>query len=448
MPGTRAMAEALALNRQTVVRAYDELYSQGWLELRQSQGTFVSESLPEVKPVRLEPEKNIVAGKSGFHLSVNTEIHAPAKPNRHMTGFHDGPDVRLVPADLLSRGYRRVLGRATGRLLLSYIDIEGTDYVRQAIATYLNESRGLQAAMENILITRGTQMAMYLLAQVLLEKGDAVITASVGFRYAELTFLHAGARLVKVPVDEEGLDVDAVEQECRKGKIRALYVTSHHHYPTTVTMSAPRRMKLLRLAEEFRFVIIEDDYDYEFHYESSPILPLASADHQGLVIYIGSFSKTVTPAIRMGYVVAPPDLILELAKLRMLVDAQGESVMEQVIAELLNEGEIRRHMKKSLKVYQERRNFLCNRLREEMGDAVNFRIPQGGLAIWAEFDKGIAVPELSRRMHEKGVAMSPGKLHDISAGRPLNSARLGFGWMNEEETERAIRLMAKIARNR
>jgi GntR family transcriptional regulator/MocR family aminotransferase len=279
MPGTRAMAQGLALNRQTVVRAYDELYAQGWLELRQSQGTFVSESLPEIKPVRLEPEKSVVAGQSGFRLSINTGIHAPAKPNRHMTGFHDGPDVRLVPAELLSRGYKRVLGRAAGRLLLSYIDIEGTEYVRQAIAGYLNDSRGLQADTQNILITRGTQMAMYLLAQVLLEKGDAVITASVGYRYAELTFLHAGARLVKVPVDDEGLDVDAVERECRQGRIRALYVTSHHHYPTTVTMSAARRMKLLRLAEEFRFVIIEDDYDYEFHYESSPILPLASAGH-------------------------------------------------------------------------------------------------------------------------------------------------------------------------
>jgi GntR family transcriptional regulator/MocR family aminotransferase len=150
----------------------------------------------------------------------------------------------------------------------------------------------------------------------------------------------------------------------------------------------------------------------------------------------------------MGYVVAPPDLILELAKLRMLVDAQGEAIMEQVIAELLNEGEIRRHMKKSLRVYQERRDFLCLRLREVLGDVVDFRIPQGGLAVWTTFDKSVSVPELSRRMHENGVAMSPGKLHDISAGRALNSARLGFGWMSMEEAERAIRLMAKLSLNR
>src|SRR5260221_5577783 len=138
-------------------------------------------------------------------------------------------------------------------------------------------------------------------------------------------------------------------------------------------------MKLLQLAEQYKFIIIEDDYDYEFHYESSPILPLASADQSGMVVYIGSFSKTVTPGIRMGYVAAPPNLILELTKLRMLVDPREEAVMEQVIAELREEGEIRRHMKKALKVYRERRDFMCAFLKEKLADVIDFNIPQGGL---------------------------------------------------------------------
>lgn len=443
MPGTRVMAKELCLHRQTVVKAYDELYSQGWFNLVKSRGTFVSEHLPEVKPRRLVTEKTeqVPLQKTGYTFKINSAIHNPAKPHRGITGFHDGPDVRLVPAELLSRGFKSVLSRKTGRLLLSYIDPKGTSFVRRSISDCLNSSRGLQTNEGNILITRGTQMSMFLLAHVLFSKDDLMITADIGFRYAELTFMQAGVKFVKVPVDEEGIDVDEVERVCRKKKIRALYVTSHHHYPTTVTLSASRRMKLLQLAERYGFIIIEDDYDYEFHYESSPILPLASADRSGMVVYIGSFSKTVTPAIRMGYISAPPNLILELTKLRMLVDAQGEATMEQAIAELLNEGEIRRHIKKSLKVYRERRDFMCALLKEKLSDVIEFKIPQGGLAIWAKYHKSISVPELSKRLFKKEIILSPGLLHDASAERKLNSTRMGFGWMNTREAEKAITVL-------
>ena len=448
MPGTRVMSKQLNLHRQTVVNAYDELYAQGWLEFVKSKGTFVSEQLPEVKPRPLLSGKDeaTLAPATGYSFKINHLVHPPAKPNRNITGFHDGPDVRLVPADLLSRGFKSVLNRKTGRLLLSYVDIEGTSYTRKAISDYLNLSRGLRTTESNILITRGTQMAMFLLAQVLISKGDSMISADIGFRYAELTFMHAGAKLIRVPVDDEGIDVDAVERICRKKKIRVLYVTSHHHHPTTVTLSAPRRMKLLQLSEQYGFVIVEDDYDYEYHYESSPILPLASADRSGMVVYIGSFSKTISPGIRLGYVAAPANLILELSKLRMLVDVQGEAVVEQVIAEMLNEGEIRRHMKKALKIYHERRDFMCTLLQEKLGDVIEFKIPQGGLAIWAKYDKHISVPELSGLLFKKEIILSPGRLHDASAGRKLNSTRMGFGWMNLRETEKAITILNEIVR--
>jgi GntR family transcriptional regulator/MocR family aminotransferase len=220
-----------------------------------------------------------------------------------------------------------------------------------------------------------------------------------------------------------------------------IYVTSHHHYPTTVTLSAARRMKLLQLAEQYNFIILEDDYDYEFHYESSPILPLASADRSGMVVYIGSFSKTITPAIRMGYIAGPVNLIQELARLRMIVDAQGDAITEQVIAELLQEGEIRRHMKKALRIYRERRDFMCELLQDKLGNILEFKIPQGGLSLWARYDKSIPVPELAERLFKKQIALSKGLLHDISAGKKLNSTRMGFGWMNLKEAEKAVSIL-------
>jgi len=143
----------------------------------------------------------------------------------------------------------------------------------------------------------------------------------------------------------------------------------------------------------------------------------------------------------MGYIAATPDLNLEITKLRMLVDVQGESILEHVIAELLNEGEIRRHMKKALKVYRERRDFMCGALKEEFDDYIEFTIPHGGLSIWAEFDKRIRVPELSKALFKKEIVLSPGLLHNVSAGRELNSTRMGFGWMNLRESERALSIL-------
>ncbi len=449
MPGTRSMAGELEIHRQTVVKAYDELFAQGWFDFIKSKGTFVSSSLPEIKPKKWSEEDTakFTSSKTGFTFKINSSIHPPAKPNRHITGFHDGPDVRLVPAALIGRYYKSVLSRKSGQLLLSYTDVEGSVFVRSTLSEYLNTTHGLQTTADQILITRGTQMALYLLAQVLFEKGDHLITAEPGFRYADLTFLNAGIKLLHVPVDDEGIDVDAVEKVCKRKKIRAIYVTSHHHYPTTVTLCAARRMKLLQLSEKYGFLIIEDDYDYEFHYESSPILPLASADHEGRVIYIGSFSKTISPGIRIGYIAAPAELLTELAKLRMLIDVQGESVMEQVIAELLRDGEIRRHMKKSLKQYRERRDFMCAELKDKLSDVIHFTIPQGGLSIWAQFDKKVPVPELSEQLFKKNIILSKGLLHDASSGKKLNSTRMGFGWMNVKEAEKAISILHNTIRS-
>ena len=443
MPGTRLMAESLEINRQTVVKAYDELDSQGWIVTHKSKGTFVSDALPEVKPKQLDlrQKQYTHSNKTGYGFKINTIIHEPSKANRHINGFHDGPDVRLVPARLLGQYYKSIISRKSAAHLLSYVDVNGKATVRKTISEYLNSSRGLQSTEENIFTTRGAQMAMYLLANILIDKNDLIIVAEICYTYANITFIQAGATLVKVGLDSDGIDVDEIEEICKKKKIRAVYVTSHHHFPTTVTLSAIRRMKLLQLAEKYGYIIIEDDYDYEFHYESSPILPLASVDQNGMVIYIGSFSKTLSPAIRVGYVVAPKNLIDELSKCRQIIDAQGDPIMEQVVAEMLVDGEIRRHMKKALKIYRERRDFMCTRLKEKLGDIIEFKTPEGGLSIWAKFDKKVSVPELSEKLLKKNLILSKGLIHDMSAGRKLNSTRMGFGWMNLNEAEKAIDIL-------
>jgi GntR family transcriptional regulator/MocR family aminotransferase len=449
MPGTRAIAELLCVHRQTVVKAYDELLAQDWLVPVPSKGTFVSEHLPEMHPVRLvkEKEENTNRETTGYTVKVNNNIQIPSRPQRNIVGFHDGPDVRLIPMQEYASAYRSVLKRKSFMLNYSYVDVEGKYSLRKALSDYLNDSRGLQTTYENIFITRGSEMGIYLFAKVILAPGDLIIVGDTNYYYADVTFTYAGAKLIRAEVDENGINVEQVEAICKKKRIRAVYVTSHHHYPTTVTLSAARRMKLLSLAEQYGFAILEDDYDYDFHYESSPILPLASADRKGMVVYIGTLSKTIAPALRLGYVVDPKNFILEISKLRQIIDVQGDPFMEQAIAELFMEGEIRRHMKKALKEYHLRRDFLSSMLKDKLSDVVEFKVPEGGLAIWAKFDKKIHLPTLSEKMKRKETILSPGWIHD-RAGKQLNATRLGFGWMNMREAEKAVKILIETIRSK
>ena len=442
MPGTRIMAELLVVHRKTMVNAYDELLAQGWLSSLPSKGTFVSEHLPEIHPIKLSNSKKEInkSDTAGFSIKINSSIHTPYPTLRGIPGFHDGPDVRLVPVMELNKAMRSVMNRKSSLINFSYVDGEGKFQLRKVLSDYLNDTRGLQTTFENIFITRGSQMGIYMLTAVLLNTNDIVIVGESNYFYADITFQNKGAKLQRVSVDENGIDVHQIESICKRKKIRAVYVTPHHHYPTTVTLSAARRMKLLSLAEQYGFIILEDDYDYDFHYQSSPILPLASVDRKGMVVYVGTLSKNIAPSLRIGYVVAPKNLILELSKYRQLIDVQGDPFMEQTVAELFLEGEIRRHMKKVLKEYHERRDFMCGLMKDKLSDVIDFKIPDGGLSIWAKFDKKVSVPDLSAKLRAKDLVISSGKIHDID-GKKLNSTRMGFAWMNKKEAEKAVKLL-------
>jgi GntR family transcriptional regulator/MocR family aminotransferase len=443
LPGTRSLSVALDVHRKTVVAAFDELLIQGWIESVPARGTFVSRELPEGRPDPLggTPPAG-PAERTGYPLHRQPHLQTPVYVNRGELSFTDGtPDERLAPTEALGRNYRSILQRGTARGLLTYGDPRGNPWLRAELSAYLNGTRGLQTTADNILITRGSQMGIYLSAQVLVRPGDTVVVGETNYWVADAGFTQAGARLVRVPVDEHGVVVEAIEEECRRGPVRAVYVTPHHHHPTTVTLRADRRILLLQLAEAYRFAVVEDDYDYDFRYQGSPILPLASADAQGMVVYIGSLSKALAPAIRVGYVAAPVALIEELGRLRRIIDRQGDPVLEQAVAELFREGEISRHLKKALKAYHQRRDHCCALLREKLGHAVQFRVPDGGMALWARFDPAVSLAAVAEKARRKGLYLSDGRIYD-PGGRGLNATRLGFAAMNLSEAERAIEVLS------
>ncbi len=447
LPGTRALADQLQIHRKTVIRAYEELLAQGWIEQLPAKGTFVSNKLPEITPESIVSKSVSVAaypGQTGFVIQKDTILHRPVIKAGQLIGFDDGfPDVRLAPVDLLSRKYRTILQRSFQKNILSYGDTQGNAYLRQVLAQYLHQSRGLAISAQNICLTRGSVMGIHLAAKIICRKGDQVLVGDTNYLAANLIFRHLETELTKVTVDEQGISVEHIEQICQRQRIRLVYVTSHHHYPTTVTLSAERRIRLLQLASHYGFAIIEDDYDYDFHYASSPILPLASADTYGMVVYVGSLSKVIAPAFRVGYLVAPPNLIEEVSYLRRIVDRQGDSILEQAVAELIAEGELKRHLKKAHKLYHQRRDFFCNLLQDQFADEIFFKIPDGGMSVWARFADQFVLEDLSAKAQKQGLLLGNGQNYEAT---PLNATRMGFASLTTDEMEQSIEKLRNCMR--
>jgi GntR family transcriptional regulator/MocR family aminotransferase len=219
IPGTRDLSLLLGVHRQTVVNAYDELNAQGWIYSLPSKGNFVSEHLPEISPRKLNAVAiNSIPVQTGFKFIERSFIRTPSIPLREMSGFHDGPDPRIAPLKQLATAYRRVLNRKSGLHNFSYVQEKGKAELRKVLSEHLNTSRGMQTTPESIFISRGSQMAVYLVSQIILSKGDLVIVGDTNYYYTDRVFINSGATLIRVSVDHHGIDVDAIEKLCRKKK--------------------------------------------------------------------------------------------------------------------------------------------------------------------------------------------------------------------------------------
>jgi GntR family transcriptional regulator/MocR family aminotransferase len=450
LPGTREMAALLNVNRMTVVAAYEELEAQGWIEMLPRKGTFVQAKLPLLSPKKIDHtvvDYN-VPEQPGFVYDKKKIIPVTTSdfPPTNKLVFNDGfPDVRLAPIEELIRCMRSFSRLSGNKKYLMYGGAPGTSLLRKTLADFLCDTRGLSITPDNILITKGAQMGVFIASSVIINPGDEVIVGMPGYDMANITFRQLGARLNYVPVDEEGIDVNVIEKICARKKIRMVYVIPHHHNPTTVTLSPERRMHLLKLAAKFKFAIIEDDYDYDFHYSSKPIMPMASHDSNGNVIYIGTLTKTFAPAVRFGFIVAPKDFIQTATYFRKTVDTQGDSLMENAIAELYKDGTIARHIKKSVKLYKERRDHFCELLQKELGDRISFKIPDGGMSVWTNFLKDDLV-RVSHKAFEHGLVIRDGTDYDMGKQK-FNSVRLGFASLNFKEQMQAVRILKEVVGN-
>ncbi len=446
LSGVRTMATDLGIHRKTMQTALDELDAQGWIEILPRKGCFIVQELPEFHPTPLmqtRPIKPILCAETtGFPLENNPFSSFPMsdfQQGKHFILMEGLPDIRLSPLDELMREVRSMEKKGAFRKYFQYGNPQGTPVLRETLATYLSETRGLNVSAENMLITRGAQMGLYIAAQILIQKGDGVVVGNPSYVTATLTFERAGATIHRVSVDEYGLCVDEIEAICRKKPPRLVYAIPHHHHPTTVTLSPERRIKLLNLAAEYQFAIVEDDYDYDFHYASSPLLPMASFDQNGNVIYVGTLSKTLAPAVRIGFIVAPKNFIQEATLLRRSIDFQGDSLLEMAVAELYKNGVIPNYIKKVVKIYKQRRDSFCHLLTDIFGNDVSFKKPDGGLSVWAKFPHA-DLPKMAKLAAEQGVVISDGQMYNTNLSQ--NFTRLGFAAFDVTEQEMALRVLS------
>jgi len=424
LPGSRQLAAKLKVNRNTIIEALDVLLAEEWLISKERSGTFVADNLPTIK-------------------TTKTDIQQPAKKaiiTKPDIIFDDGlPDTRIAPITELAAAYRQIFNQK-GRWQLMGYGSSDLDF-RTAIVQMLNFKRGMRLSPNEIFITRGSQMATYLSAHCLLKKGDHVIVENPGYKPAWLAFENAGASLLPAGVDAEGVIIEEVKKYLKKYKsIKAIYITPHHQFPTTVTLSLQRRMELISLSNLHGFTIIEDDYDNEFHFGQRPILPVSSFENIENYVYIGTMSKIVAPALRIGYLASSKNLIEKVEQLRKIIDVQGDNIMTQAILQLINDGHIKRHLRKATLHYKTRRDTFEKLIREHLSEKVDFHKPEGGLAFWLTPKK--QVTDISQTLLKKGVQIiAPA---EFSFGEPVNGLRLGYASLSESQLEKGVKILAAL----
>jgi len=428
LPGSRSLSKELGINRKTVQAVYEELEAQGWLVTRPRKGTFVADILPE-SSIEIEPAFEQIEQEKSLIQSTAVYPH------------NDGvPDPRLIPYELFSRAYRHALIKITQNQYMGYGDPRGMIELRQALRQMLSMERFMNVAEDEICIVRGSQMGIFLASRALPSRQGVIVVEELYYPSAVKAFQSNGFQVVAVKLDEQGIIIEDLERILKEHLVAAIYTTPHHQYPTTVTMPMNRRLQLLELSKKWGFYIIEDDYDHEFHYDSRPMPPLASLPHSELVIHVGSLSKVFAPGIRLGYIVASSPIIQSITEDILLIDRQGNNITELALADLMQRGEIKRHIRKMKKIYQLRRDHALAEFHRIFAESVHIQRPAGGMALWAKFQKPFTQDQLIK-IKELNIDTEH-KFKQIGSSNCC--IRLGFAALSEKEITSLIETLDKV----
>ncbi len=448
VPSTREMAKQVGVARATVTMAYDYLLGEGYFEAYPGSGTYVSRHLPDELTDAVD-----VVDELAEQLPQRT---APLPPQRQLSrygralqsrdwlGFPDDepeiqftfgrPDLEEFPVRIWSQ----LLSRHCRQRKLAQLDCPtragGYEPLKTAIAAYLARSRAVVCEPEQVIVVNGSQQALDLVTRVLVDPDDVVGIEEPGYVGAQRAFQAQGAKLSPIYIDMNGLRTDYLKSRfdvSTPESMKILYVTPSHQYPTGVSLSLPRRLDLLSWASRTGTIIIEDDYDSEYRYKGKPFPALAGIDSGASVIYVGTFSKVLLPALRLGYIVVPKDLIDVFSRAKWLVDRHSSLIQQQVLADFINEGHLARHVRKMRSIYGDRRKLMIEVLKGLFEDDVTIYGDNAGINMLVRLKINVSDEELVARAKALGVGIASTK-HMYLGNAPQGEFLLNYGGLNEQ----------------
>ena len=441
LPATRDLAQQYGLARGTVINAFEQLESEGYIEGRVGAGTYVNKVLPDdllevgpgdrpSLPAPNKPQRRISDYARRVRLFENFKI----RPSRAFRA--NMPALDLFPTTLWAQVAARRLRRVSTNLLLG-CGPTGYPPLRDAVATYLNASRGVKCVAEQVVIVSGVQEAIDLAARLLVNPGDRVCMENPGYPGAAIAFKAAGANVSALSVDGEGM---CVRETSMRGA-RLVYVTPGHQFPLGVTMSVARRLQLLEWAGKTGAPILEDDYDSEYRYAGRPVPALQGLDRHGQVLFAGSFSKVLFPSLRLGYLVVPPDLVDYFSATLSVTNRHAPLLEQAVLCDFITEGHFGRHLRRMREVYARRRSILLECVQENLSGLLEISGVEAGLQTAGWLHEGLNAESVAAVAATRGVEVTPlSRYRQAAVGR--EGLQLGFAAVDAKEIRRGVRELA------
>ena len=450
LPATRLLATQLGVARMTVVNAYEQLLIEGYLEARVGAGTYVTTTLPEdmlqIARSSVPRRRSQSATRSssfsrrGEWLAASTLAELRVQANGNNLAFQIGlPAVDEFPFAVWSRLTARRL-RLPPRELLCYGEPAGYRPLRASLAAHLQSTRAVHCDADQVIIVAGSQQALDLTARVLLNPGDAAWVEDPCYPGARNALLAAGSNVVPVPVDDHGFDLAAGLKLCRAARL--VYVTPSHQYPLGVTMKLSRRLALLDWAKQTGAWIVEDDYNSEFRYLGRPLSSLQGLDQSGRVIYVGTFSKTIFPSLRLGCMVVPKDLANAFTAARALIDRHSPSIDQAILTDFIDGGHFTRHIRRMRSLYSDRQEMLLAAAEGELAGLLEVKPAAAGMHLIGWLPKGVRDNVASEAAARHGVEAAPLSAYS-SRLPPRGGLILGYAAVNARQIKDGARRLAR-----